>query len=325
MSEKVFVTQKIPEAGLEILRRELGAYDISPSDGVLTRDKILAAVKGREAVLCLLTDRIDAELLDAADGCRIFANMAVGFDNIDVAAATKRGVLATNTPGVLTDATSDFAWALLFSAARRIVEADAYNRAGKFKHWGPLLFLGADITGRTLGLVGAGRIGAAVALKSRGFGMKVLYADDRPNAEIEREVGARRTDLATLLAESDFVSLHTPLLPETRHFIGEKELRSMKKTAVLVNTSRGPVIDERALVRALREGWIAAAGLDVYEDEPRMAAGLADLPNAVLAPHIASATHWTRSRMAEMAATSIVQALQGRRPDNLVNPEAWRS
>ncbi|MBM4081170.1 MAG: D-glycerate dehydrogenase, partial [Planctomycetes bacterium] len=285
---------------------------------------LLKNVKGRDGVLCLLTDTIDAEVLDAAKGAKIFANYAVGFNNIDVKAATERGILITNTPGVLTDATADMAWALLFSAARRIVEGDKYTRAGKFKGWSPMLFLGGDITGKTLGIVGAGRIGAAMARRSVGFKMKVLYCDPTRNEELERELGAKQVDMPTLLKESDFVSVHVLLTPATRHLIGEKELGMMKPTAYLINTSRGPVVDEAALVKALEEKKIAGAGLDVYEDEPKLKPGLAKLPNAVIPPHIASATIWTRGKMAEMAATNLVAALKGERPPNLVNPEVLK-
>lgn len=321
MIGKVFVTRPIPEAGLDVLRRAGATVEVNPQDRVLTRAELLAAVRGRDGVLCLLTDRIDAAVMDAAKGCRVLANYAVGYDNIDVPAATARGIAVTNTPGVLTDATSDLAWALLFSAARWIVESDAFTRAGKFTGWAPMLFLGADITGRTLGVIGAGRIGTAVALKSAGFRMQVLYTDAVANATLEQEVGARRVPLDDLLRESDFVSCHVPLTSETRHLIGRAQFAMMKRTAVLVNTSRGPVVDEVALVEALRSGTIAAAGLDVYEAEPRLAPGLADLPNVVLAPHLGSATVETRAKMARMAAANLVAVLSGERPANCVNPE----
>jgi len=317
----VYVTRRIPEPGLDVLREACETVEVNPDDRVLSREELLAAVAGRDGVLCLLTDTIDANVFDAARGARVFANYAVGYDNIDVPAATERGVVITNTPGVLTDATSDLAWALLFSAARRIAEADRYTRAGRFTGWGPMLLLGADITGRTLGIVGAGRIGAAVARKSVGFTMRVLYADPNPNEALERHVGAQRLPLDELLAESDLVSVHVPLTPETRHLIGAAELKRMKPTAVLVNTSRGPVVDEAALVAALKAGTIAAAGFDVYEDEPALAPGLTELPNAVLLPHLGSATVETRTRMATMAATNLVAVLKGERPPNCVNPE----
>jgi glyoxylate reductase len=322
MPYKVSVTREIPDPGIPIVREIAPDARINPDDRVLTRGELLDYVRGCDGVVCLLTDPIDAEVLDAAGPqCRIFANYAVGYNNIDVAAATARGIMVTNTPGVLTDATADHAWALLFSVARRIVEGDAFMRAGKFEGWGPMMFLGGDITGKTLGIVGAGRIGAAMALKSRGFGMRVLYADVARNEELESDLGAQWVDLDTLLAESDFVSLHVALTPETVHLINAERLGKMKPTAYLINTSRGPVVDEIALVDALTSRRIAGAGLDVYEDEPAMKPGLADCPNAVIVPHIASATNWTRSKMAEMAATNLVAGLKGETPPNLVNPE----
>jgi len=270
------------------------------------------------------TDKIDGEVFDAAKGAKVFANYAVGYDNIDVPAATERGIAITNTPGVLTDATSDMAWALLFSAARRTAESDKYTRAGKFKGWGPMLFLGGDISDRTLGIVGAGRIGTAFAKKSVGFRMKVLYADIRTNEELEKEVGAKKVDLDTLLKEADYVSIHVPLMPETIHLIGKREFGLMKKSAYLMNTSRGPVVDEKALAKALKAGEIAGAGLDVYEKEPEVAPELLQLDNVVLAPHLGSATIETRSKMATMAAGNLVAMLKGEEPPNIVNPEVLK-
>lgn len=323
MPAVVAVTRRIPDPGLPIVRSAASEVRLNEEDRVLTRPELLEIVRGCDGVLCLLTDNVDAEIMEAAGpSCRVFANYAVGFNNIDVAEATRRGILVTNTPGVLTDATADLAWALIFACARRVVPADAYMRSGRFQGWGPMMFLGGDITGKTLGIVGAGRIGSAVARRSRGFGMEVLYHDIAANPELEAELGARRVPLDVLLAESDFVSVHVNLTEETRHLIGARELSMMKPTAYLVNTSRGPVVDEAALVAALQARTIAGAGLDVYEDEPAMKPGLADCENAVLLPHIASATNWTRSRMAEMAATNLVAALRGEVPPNLVNPEA---
>ena len=255
---------------------------------------------GAQALLCLLTDRIDAAFLERAGALRIVANMAVGTDNIDLAAARRLGIAVSNTPDVLTDATADLAFALLLAAARRLAWADRLVRGGGFTGWRPDLGIGLDVTGRTLGVVGAGRIGRAVAARAAGFRMEVLFHS--------RSGG---TPLDELLARSDFVSLHVPLAPETRHLIGAAELARMKPTAVLVNTARGPIVDEAALVRALQNGVIAAAGLDVFEREPALAAGLVDLPNVVLAPHLGSATIATRARMAEIAATNIVAALTG--------------
>jgi len=270
----------------------------------------------------LLTDPIDGEIMDALPTVKIFANYAVGFNNIDVEAATKRKVAITNTPGVLTDTTADFAWTLLMAAGRRLVEADKYCRAGKYEGWGPMLFLGHDIHHKTLGIVGMGRIGQAVARRAHGFEMKILYTDEfRLPPEKEQELRATFVSLEQLLKESDFVSLHVPLMASTKHLIGKKQLEMMKKTAVLVNTSRGPVVDERALVEALKNQTIFAAGLDVYEEEPRLAPGLADLDNVTIPPHIASASIDTRAKMATMAASNIIAFFKGEKPPNIVNPE----
>ena len=317
----VYVTRRIPDAGIELLRERLGAVDVNPHDRTLTHGELLEAVRHRDGVLCQLGDRIDAELMDAVGDCRVFSNYAVGYDNIDVAEATRRGIAVCNTPGVLTDTTAELAWALLFAVARRIVEADGFTRAGKFAGWAPMMMLGVDVTGKTLGILGAGRIGTAVALKSKGFGMTVLYADVQPNAILEEQLGARRVDVGTLFSESDFISVHVPLTAETRHLVDEGLLSLMKPTACLINTSRGAVVDEKALVRCLAERRIAGAGLDVFEEEPALSAGLAGLPNVVLTPHIGSATVETRSRMAALAAGNLIAVLEGRRPDHIVNPE----
>lgn len=293
---------------------------MSTSDGPLAPEALRARLAGCTGVLCLLTDHIDAAALDAARGCRVFANMAVGFNNIDVAEATRRGILVTNTPGVLTEATADVTWTLILGVARRVAEGDVEMRAGRFRGWGPLYMLGGDVTGRTLGLVGPGRIACAVAERAFGFRMRVLYHGRRPSAELEA-LGGEAVSLDRLLAESDFVSLHVPLNAETHHLIDAAALAKMKRTAYLINTSRGPVVDERALVAALRAGQVAGAGLDVYEREPAMAEGLADCPNTLLLPHLGSATHATRAAMSRMAADNLVAALQGRRPPNVVNPE----
>jgi len=321
LDANVYVTRELPRPAIDLLVEACRSVEVNPEDRVLTRAELLAAVRGRDAVLCLLTDTVDAPVLDAARGCKIFANYAVGFNNIDVPAATARRIAVTNTPGVLTDATADLTWALLFAVARRIVEGDRYTRAGRFKGWSPMLFLGGDISGRTLGIVGAGRIGTAVALRSRGFRMRVLYFDKAQNEALEQAVGAERADLDTLLRESDFVSLHVSLDASTRHLIGARELALMKPTAYLINTSRGPVVDEAALVEALRERRIAGAGLDVFENEPELAPGLAELDNVVIPPHLGSATIGTRTRMALLAANNILAMLRGERPPNIVNPE----
>lgn len=322
--KSIYVTRMIPQAGLDILIKTFGQVDVNPKDEVLAREELLTAVKGRDGVLCLLTDTIDAEVLDAAKGCKVFANFAVGYDNIDVPEATRRGIIVTNTPGVLTDATADLTWALLLSVARRIPEGDRFTRSGNFKGWGPLLLLGLDVAGKTLGIVGAGRIGTAVALRSSGFRMKVLYTDFDKNDGLERKLAAKRVPFEQLLRESDFISLHVPLSQETHHMIGQEQLRMMKPGAFLINTSRGPVVDEEALVRALKEKRIAGVALDVYENEPRLSPGLAELENVVLAPHLGSATVQTRTKMAVMAAENLIAAVTGKTPANIVNPEAMK-
>jgi len=316
---KVYVTRKIPEAGMDILR-PLFDVEVNPEDRPLTRSEFLSKVADADAVLCLMTEKIDAEAFDAARKARGFANYAVGYDNMDVVEATKRKIPLSNTPDVLTAATAEMAWSLLFAAARRVVESDSLMRSGGWKGWGPLQFIGQEVTGATLGIIGAGRIGRAFALKSRGFDMKVLYTDEHPCEELEKSLGARKVSLQELLRESDFVSVHVPLMPATRHLIDEAALALMKRTAVLVNTSRGPVVDEAALVRALRSGTIAAAGLDVYEAEPLAAEGLAELPNVVMTPHTASATVASRNGMAVKAAANLVAMLSGKRPPDCINP-----
>jgi len=300
--------------------------EVNPYDRVLTREELLQAVKGRDGILCLLTDKIDAEFFDAAGPqLKVVSNYAVGYDNIDVDEATKRGIVVTNTPGVLTETTADLAWALIMSVARRIVEADKFTRAGKYEGWAPMLFLGQDVHGKTLGIVGMGRIGQAVARRAKGFNMKVLYNDIRRiPEELEKELNATFASMDEVIENSDFISLHTYLSPETYHLINEEKLKRMKKTAYLINTSRGPVIDEAALVKALKEGWIAGAGLDVYEFEPKLVPGLAECENAVLLPHIASASVETRTKMATMAAENLLAVLAGRMPPNPVNPEVMK-
>jgi D-3-phosphoglycerate dehydrogenase len=321
---RIYVTRRIPDAGLDLLRQSYPNFTMNPEDRVLTRDELLENVRGLDGLLSLLTDKLDGEAMDAAGSTlKVIANHAVGFDNVDLGAATQRGILITNTPGVLTDATADHAWALLFAAARRIPESEKFLRAGKFTGWGPLMFLGGDVTGRTLGVIGAGRIGHAVAMKSKGFNMRVLYADEIENKILEQELGAKKVSTEDLLRQADFVSLHVPLLPATRHFINKDTLRLMKKTAYLINTSRGPVIDEAALAEALRNGVIAGAALDVFENEPAVHPELLKLDNVVLTPHIASATFDTRNKMATMAADNLIAALAGQRPPNLVNAEVW--
>jgi len=318
----VYVTRLIPVEGLTLLR-EACNVEINPEDRPLTREELLQNVRGRDGVITLLTDRIDGEVMDAAKGIKGFANYAVGFDNLDVKAATERKIPLSNTPGVLTLATAEMAWTLLFAVARRLIESDRVMRSGTWHGWGPMQFIGGDVTGKTLGIVGAGRIGTAMALMSKGFAMRVLYTDEVANPVLEKDLGARKVPFEELLRESDFVSVHVPLMPATRHLFNAKTLALMKPTAYLINTSRGPVIHEAELVEALRRGVIAGAALDVYEFEPKMVPGLAELPNAVLAPHTASATRSSRSGMSVKAATNLLAMLRGERPPDCLNPEIY--
>ncbi|MEJ7840538.1 MAG: D-glycerate dehydrogenase [Rubrobacter sp.] len=312
MPEKVLVTREIPEAGLRPLRN----FDLTVlSEAPPARDELLEAAWGAVGVLSNVTEKIDAEFMDAAgDGLKVVANMAVGYDNVDVEAAKERGVVVTNTPGVLDETTADTAFMLLLAAARRLGESERTLRAGNWKWWGPKLFVGVDVWGKKLGIVGMGRIGQAVARRGKGFGMEILYHNRSPKEDAEQELDARYVDLDELLETADFVSVHTPLTEETEHLIGAEELDKMKPTAVLVNTSRGPVVDEEALANALADGSIFAAGLDVYEEEPKVHPKLLQLENAVLAPHIGSGSAETRDRMAVLAAENIVAVLSGGEP-----------
>ncbi|HHW57219.1 MAG TPA: D-glycerate dehydrogenase [Clostridia bacterium] len=317
---KVFVTRAIPEEGLNLLRKYC-EVEVSPYDRMLTKEELLEKVQGKNAVITQLTDKVDKEFFEAAKDVKIVANYAVGFDNIDLEEATIRGVYITNTPDVLTNATAELAWALLFATARRVVESDKFMRSGKFQGWAPMLFLGKGVTGKTLGIIGAGRIGQAFAKMAKGFDMKILYTARSPKKEFEEETGAQYVDLDTLLKESDFVSIHVPLTPETRHLIGEKELKLMKKSAILINTGRGPVVDEKALVKALKNKDIYAAGLDVYEREPMFEEELAQLDNVVMLPHIGSATEEARRDMSIVVAQNIIDVIEGRVPRTLVNKD----
>lgn len=323
MRPRIYVTRALPQAGLDLLA---GEYDVevNPHDRAATREELLAGIEGKDALLSLLTDTIDAEIMDAEPRLKVIANYAVGFNNIDVAAATERGILVTNTPGVLTETTADLAFALLMACARRVVEADGFMRAGKYKGWGPMLFLGSDVHGKTLGLVGFGRIGQAMAQRALGFGMRILYNDTkRAPEELEKAYCAKFRDLPDLLRESDFVSLHVPLMESTHHLISRAHLELMKRTAILINTSRGPVVDEKALVKAVQDGVIAGAGLDVFEREPQFEQGLERLANVVMVPHIASASVETRTKMATMAAENACAAIRGEMPPNIVNADVW--
>ena len=319
----VYVTNEIPKPALDMLA-EYCDTEVNRTGQVLTKPQLLEKVKGRDAVLSLLTDPIDAEVMDAAKGAKIFANYAVGYNNIDIPSATERGIMISNTPGVLTDTTAEMAWALLFSTARRVVESDKYTRMGKYKGWGPMLFLGQSVMNRTVGVIGAGRIGLSFAKRAKAFDMKVLYTDIAANPQFEKETDGQFVTLETLLKESDFVSIHTPLLPETFHLMSEQEFKLMKKTAILINTSRGPVVDESALVKALQSGEIWGAGLDVYEFEPEFSEGLMELDNAIICPHIASATIDTRTKMGTIAVSNILAAMRGELPPNCLNPEVYK-
>ncbi len=320
---KIFVTRKIPEPGLNILRK-YHKVEINPYDRVLSKPDIIKGLRDKEGLLCLLTDLIDQEMINSAPKLKIISNYAVGYDNIDIKAAIKRKIIITNTPDVLTDTTAEMAWALLFSVARRIVEADKFTRKSKFKGWAPMLMHGQDITGKTLGVIGTGRIGTAFALKSKGFKMNVLYYDQVRNIKLEEEVSAKKVELDRLLKESDFISLHVPLLQTTHHLISEKQLKKMKKTTILINTARGPIIDEQALIKALKNNWIFGAGLDVYEHEPKINKELFKLDNVVLQPHSASATSETRTKMAIIAAKNMITGLKGMIPPNCINPEVFK-
>ena len=321
MSQKILVTGNLPAEVMDPLREK---YEVEAhaEDRPMERQQLLSRIGDRDGLLCMITDAVDEELLGRAPRLKMIANMGVGYNHIDIAAATRRGIPVSNTPGVLTDATADLAFTLILAVARRVVEGDRRVREGKFKLWAPFLFLGREVSGKTLGIVGFGRIGRAVARRAAGFGLRVLYHNrSRLTPAEERESPAEYADLNTLLAQADFVSLHVPLSGETRHLIGAAELSRMKPTAYLINTARGPVVDEVALLATLQRGMIAGAGLDVYENEPALTPGLADLPNVVLLPHVGSATLETRTAMAAMAARNLIAGLDGQRPPNLVNPE----
>lgn len=324
MPPRILITRTLPPEAISLARAR-ATVDLHPGPHPLAKPELLARLRDKDGVVCLITDTIDAEVLSSAFRLKVVANAAVGYNNIDVAAATARGIVVTNTPEVLTETTADFAWTLLMAVARRVVEADQYVRAGKFTQWEWELLWGTDVHGKTLGILGFGRIGRAIARRAGGFGMRVLYNDAvRADAAIERELGATFVDKATLLKESDFVTLHTPLLPETRHLIGTAELKLMKRTAFLINAARGPIVNEAELVQALKEGWIAGAGLDVYEEEPKIHPGLLSLSNVVLAPHIASASSETRHKMGALAVENCLAVLEGKTPPTPVNPEVLR-
>jgi lactate dehydrogenase-like 2-hydroxyacid dehydrogenase len=322
MNGSVLVTKRVYPEAVDFLRTQFEQVDYVNSDEGLAAGELLARCRGKQAVVSQLTDKFPAGVIEQLGEVRVIANVAVGYDNVDVAAATRKGILVTNTPDVLTETTADFAWALLMSAARRVVEGHAFVHSGAWRQWTIDLLVGEDIHHRTLGIFGMGRIGQAMARRAGGFSMRVLYNDERrAAAEIESELKLEFVDREQLLRESDYVSLHVPLLESTRKLIGEPELKLMKRSAILINTARGPVVDEAALARALKDGVIRSAGLDVFEREPQLHPELLTLTNVVLAPHIASASHTTRRRMSMMAAENAAAAVEGRRPPNAVNPE----
>lgn len=312
MAKSIFISNVLPQEAVQLIPREI-SVEFNDSDQPLPKAELIRRLKGKDGLICHIISAIDDEVFAAAPGLKVVSNVAVGFNNIDVAAARRRGVVVTNTPDVLTETTADFAWALLMAAARRVVEADHFARSGQWTRWQWDLLWGNDVYGKTLGIIGFGRIGRAVARRALGFGMRVLYHDAvRADAAAERELKATYTEPETLLRESDFVSLHTLFIPETRHLINERNLRLMKKTAILVNAARGPIVDEAALVKALTEGWIAGAGLDVFEEEPKIHPGLLPLKNVTLAPHIASASLDTRLAMATLAVRNCLAVLDGK-------------
>ena len=321
MNRQILVTGRLPQDIMTGLSKKYEAV-INIEDKPFDRQKLLDGIKDKEGLLSMITDTVDEEVLDRADHLKMIAQFGVGYNNIDVQAATARGILVSNTPGVLTDATAELAFALILAISRRLVEGDRMTREGRFRCWAPMLFLGREVTGKTLGVIGMGKIGKAVAQRARCFNMPILYHNrSRMSKSEEKELMAKYVDMKTLLAQADFISLHVPLTDQTRHLIGSKELSLMKPTAYLINTSRGPVVDEKALLQALRKKKIGGAGLDVYENEPALTPGLVELENVILLPHVGSGTLETRFRMASMAVENLIAGLSGKVPPNLVNPE----
>lgn len=324
MKPNILVTRRLPSEAMALLEENF-EVECNPRNQVLTREELLSSVRGKEGLLSLLTDNIDLGVMDTAGPqLKIIANYAVGYNNIDVDAATARKIAVSNTPDVLTDTTADLTMALLLAVARRIVESDVYTRAGKYQGWDPLLFLGSDVHHTTLGLLGFGRVGFAVARRAAGFDMKILYYDtQRADPEMEKQVGATYVDLETLLRQSDFLSIHVPLTPNTVGLIGAENLALMKPTAFIINTARGELIQEEALAKALQEKGIAGAGLDVFEHEPAIHPALTGMNNVVILPHIGSASMETRTKMGLMAAENLISALKGEIPPNCLNPEVF--
>jgi len=321
MKKKILVTGRLPDNIMASLSKKFEA-EVNLEDKPFNRQKLLDGIKDKDGLLSMITDNVDEDVLRRANRLKMIAQFGVGYNNIDVIAATKWGIPVSNTPGVLTDATAELAFALILAISRRLVEGDRMTREGRFSWWAPMLFLGREVTGKTLGVIGMGKIGKAVAQRAKCFRMPILYHNrSRMSKSEEKELMAKYVDMKTLLSRSDFISLHVPLSEETRHLIGSHQLSLMKPTAYLINTSRGPVVNEKALLKALRRKEIGGAGLDVYEDEPALTPGLAELDNVILLPHVGSGTLETRFRMADMAARNLIAGLSGKVPPNLVNPD----
>jgi len=324
---KIFVTRKIPGEHLEELKKAGHEVEISEFNRPITQEELVEKVKGVDALLCLLTDRIDGDLMDAAGPqLKIISNYAVGFDNVDIKAASDRQIPVCNTPSdEVNEAVAEHTWALILSIARRIVEADEATRRGGYKGWEPGIFIGTNLIGKTLGIIGLGRIGTMVARRAKGYNMTVLYNKHEPDPEAEKELGIKFAPLDELLAKSDFVSLHVPLSDETRHMINKETLAKMKKGSFLINTARGQVVDERDLTEALKSGHLGGAALDVYDNEPNIDPEFLVMPNTVTTPHIASATWEAREKMGQQAVSVILDTLGGKKPENLVNEEVWEN
>ncbi len=315
--EKITVTRRLPGNAVEKLRDKY-EVTVSPHERKLSYDEFNELCRGAAGAITMLDDRVDRAFLESHPQLKVVSNYAVGYNNIDLVAATELGVTATNTPGVLTEATADIAWALIMACGRRIVEGDRFTRTGRFDGWAPEMLLGRDVFGATLGIVGMGRIGQATARRALGFGMEILYFSRQPKPEAEKQLAAKRVELDELMGRADYISLHTPLTPETRHLIDKRRIGLMKPTAFLINTARGPVVDESALVDALRNDKISGAGFDVYYNEPELTPGLTELDNTVLLPHLGSGSHATRQAMARIAAENLSAVLQGRTPPHPV-------
>lgn len=322
---KVLLTRLLPQPGINLLKKYF-ELKINPEDNIMSKEKIIEKIKDKHGLICLLTDKIDAEIMDAGRKLKTIANYAVGFNNIDIDEATKRNIPVTNTPGVLTETTADMVFALILSTARRIVEADRFLRGGKFKGWAPTLLLGNDVYNKTLGIIGFGKIGRAVAQRAKGFHMKIIYYEPvRLSHDIEKKYSAEYKSFDDLLKESDFITIHTPLVESTHHLISEKEFSLMKKTAYLINAARGSIVDEKALVEALKKKKIAGCALDVFEREPDVEKELITIPNTILVPHIGSASIETRTKMALIVAENVIAVLVNKtRPPNIVNPEIYK-